>query len=556
MKCFIPLDNSSDQIGFPEEFTFPFYYEPHPLAKLASAHLQQLIEKHKWNHNFGLNPNQSGLIIGKMFGVLVVKTKTNKLGYLAAFSGKIDESNHHEPFVPPVFDMLKKGSFFKEEEEIINQINSKIDRIEASSVFIETKSNYYSKKDKIDAKLKTKRIELKALKKERKKRKTQAIKILNETEFNNLQEQLKKESLSQQAFYKVLARKLNTILEIYEKRYDFYTSQIEELKAERKYRSAQLQDQLFEQYTFLDSLGNCRSLKSIFSETSFRIPPAGAGECAAPKLLQYAYKNTLDPICFAEFWWGASPKSQVRKHKTFYPACRSKCEPILGHMLNGLKVAPNPMLNNPAEGKTFKIVYEDTSIIVINKPSEFLSVPGKTITDSVYTRIKTLYPEAQGPLIIHRLDMSTSGLMVLAKTKKAYQFIQQQFIKRTVKKRYTAILDGIPTITDSLIDLPLRVDLDNRPRQLVCYNHGKKATTRWELIETKNKKTRVHFYPITGRTHQLRVHAAHEKGLNCSIVGDDLYGKKDKRLCLHAGYLSFVHPVTRETVSFSVAPDF
>ena len=556
MECFIPLEINEKSIVLPKTFTYPFYYQPDELAKLAVSDLQKRIESQNWEHNFGLIPNQKGLVIGKMFGVLIVKNKNGTLGYLAAFSGKVAESNHHGCFVPPVFDMLKKNSFFKKEEAVINEINNQIEAIENSEAYLKAKSKFISRKQKIETKLKTRRVELKTLKKERKARKVEALKTNNETFFNQVTEQLKKESLSQQAFYKVLARRWQTILNHYEKEYTVYTRQIDALKDDRKERSARLQNKLFEQYTFKNINGVSKSLKQIFEATIFKIPAAGAGECAAPKLLQYAFINNLTPISMAEFWWGASPKSQIRKHKAYYPACRSKCEPILGHMLEGMKVTPNPMLENPAKGKRFEIVYEDAAIIVINKPAEFLSVPGKNISDSVYTRVKAMYPEAQGPLIVHRLDMSTSGLMVLAKTKSAHQFIQQQFIKKTVQKRYTALINGVPKLKEGEIKLPLRVDLDNRPMQLVCYEHGKTAITKWNIIEIKNNKTRVHFYPITGRTHQLRMHAAHQMGLNCPIVGDDLYGEASNRLHLHAGYLQFIHPVKKTKIEFTKEADF
>ena len=556
MECFIPLEVNEKSIVLPKTFTYPFYYQPDELAKLAVSDLQKRIESQNWEHNFGLIPNQKGLVIGKMFGVLIVKSKNGTLGYLAAFSGKVAESNHHDSFVPPVFDMLKKNSFFKKEEAVINNINYQIEAIENSVAYLKAKSQFLTKKQKIETKLKARRVELKTLKKERKTRKAEALKTNNETFFNQVTEQLKKESLSQQVFYKVLARRWQTILNHYEKEYAVYTRQIDALKDDRKERSARLQDKLFEQYTFKNINGISKSLKHIFEAKIFKTPAAGAGECAAPKLLQYAFINSLTPISMAEFWWGASPKSQIRKHKAYYPACRSKCEPILSHMLEGMSVAPNPMSENPAEGKKFEIVYEDAAIIVINKPAEFLSVPGKNISDSVYTRVKAMYPEAEGPLIVHRLDMSTSGLMVLAKTKSAHQFIQQQFINKTVQKRYTALLNGIPKLKEGEINLPLRVDLDNRPMQLVCYEHGKTAITKWKIAEIKNNKTRVHFYPITGRTHQLRMHAAHQMGLNCPIVGDDLYGEVSNRLHLHAGYLQIIHPVKKTYIEFTSEADF
>lgn len=258
----------------------------------------------------------------------------------------------------------------------------------------------------------------------------------------------------------------------------------------------------------------------------------------------------------AEFWWGKSPSSEIRKHGFFYPACKSKCEPILTHMLEGLEMDENPMLINPAIGKNLDIVYEDAYLLVINKPGDFFSVPGKNIHDSVLNRMKMLYPEATGPLIVHRLDMGTSGLMLIAKTKEIHQHLQSQFIKRRIKKRYAALLDGIVDTDEGFINLPLRVDLDDRPRQLVCYEYGKSAQTAWKVVQRFDNQTKIHFFPITGRTHQLRLHASHPKGLNMPIKGDDLYGRKADRLYLHAEFLEFVHPITNEVVHVEVSAPF
>jgi tRNA pseudouridine32 synthase/23S rRNA pseudouridine746 synthase len=258
----------------------------------------------------------------------------------------------------------------------------------------------------------------------------------------------------------------------------------------------------------------------------------------------------------AEFWWGQSPKSEIRKHRQFYPACKSKCEPILmTHMLKGLQIDANPFEDNPT-GKEIEVVYEDEVLLVINKPAEFLSVPGKKITDSVYQRIKEKYPEATGPLVVHRLDMSTSGLMLIAKDEATYVKLQSQFIKRTISKRYVALLDGVLHDNEGSIDLPLRVDLEDRPRQLVCFDHGKPAQTNWKKIKIINNQTLVYFYPITGRTHQLRVHASHELGLKTPIIGDDLYGTKSNRLHLHAEQLIFIHPLSNKEICFHCEAEF
>jgi tRNA pseudouridine32 synthase/23S rRNA pseudouridine746 synthase len=335
-----------------------------------------------------------------------------------------------------------------------------------------------------------------------------------------------------------------------------HKTEIEALKEERKARSAALQAEIFEQFYFFNKNLEKKSLGEIFKNTPDGKPIAGSGECAAPKLFQYAFSNSLKPVALAEFWWGESPPSEIRVHGQYYPACRGKCEPILGHMLSGMDIAENPMLKNPAEGKELRIFWEDDYIVVIDKPDEFLSVPGKNISDSVATRLRFLFPRATGPLVVHRLDMSTSGLLLAAKTEEVYKTLQRQFLKREVKKRYVALLDGELKLKEGIIDLPLRVNLEDRPWQMVCYEHGKPAVTRYDVVEIKDGKTRIHFYPITGRTHQLRVHAAHPQGLNMPIVGDDLYGTRAERLYLHAEYLEFRHPITNEVIKLELKAGF
>lgn len=557
--CFIPFKESITGIELPSLFNFPFYYQAHQIVQVAAQQLQNyLTTQQDWKHNFGLHSTDTGLVIGKMFGVLVVENDNREIGFLAAYSGKLADSNEHTYFVPPVFDMLTKDGFYKPEEEIVSNLNTQLEELEKNdhfkklNIYVETQ-NKVAKTEIEEAKK-----ELASKKRERKiKRNLAADKVANEafseTDFENLKEELKEESLKQQYFFKKLQLSWQERLEDAEKELKIFMDKITELKNERKQRSNQLQQRLFDNYKFLNAKGEYKSLQTIFSRELKIAPPAGAGECAAPKLLHYAYKNNLKPIALGEFWWGQSPKSEIRKHKEFYPSCRSKCEPILGFMLQGLEVEKNPMLTNPAEGKEVEIVYEDDSLLLVNKPSEFLSVAGKNITDSVQTRMQKLYPNA---LLVHRLDQSTSGLLLVAKNLEIYQHLQSQFIKRTVNKRYIALLDGILEQKTGLIDLPLRVDLDNRPHQLVCYEHGKSAQTRYEVLEIKDGKTRVYFYPLTGRTHQLRVHAAHQNGLNAPIIGDDLYGKKTNRLHLHAQFLKFMHPVTKKQMSFKVEADF
>jgi len=556
-NCFIPFTESLDAFSLPEKFTFPFYYEPHPLSLLAAKNLQNHIETQRdWVHNFGIHASKEGLVIGKMFGVLVVQTKDNQLGYLAAFSGKLADENHHPNFVPPVFDMLKEDGFFVAEIKVLNKINHELKDLENNPTYLDYQQYQEDETALVTTRLALKRKQMKIAKDRRKVIRNKGQEELAPDEFKVLEQELKDESLGHQFYYKRFAKFWKERLALTAEAVNFYSDKVKALREERKTKSAALQKKLFNQYRFLNQDKKEKSLYDIFLPTINDVPPAGAGECAAPKLLQYAFLHEMKPIALAEFWWGESPKSEVRKHGYFYPACRGKCEPILGHMLGGIEMDDNPMLTNPAEGKTVEIVYEDEHLLVVNKPSEFFSVPGINIKDSVLLRMKQRYPTATGPLVVHRLDMSTSGLMIVAKTKEIHKSLQYQFIKRTIKKRYVALLDGIVDGEEGFIDLPLRVDLNDRPRQLVCFEHGKNARTKWEVIDRSNNQTRVYFYPITGRTHQLRVHAAHPMGLNIPIIGDDLYGQKKGRLFLHAESIDFLHPITKERMLIQVDPEF
>ena len=556
-NCFLPFQTATDTYTLPEKFTFPFYYEPHPLCLLAAKELQNhLATQSEWTHNFGIDPNQEGLVIGKMFGVLVVENQAGELGYLAAFSGKLANGNHHKKFVPPVFDMLVDGSFFRVGEVLVNDMTTQLQTLESNTEYQAFKAVYDTDKKLAISRIKEAKAKFKEAKKARKEQRESAKETLTEENYITLNNELNQTSIKAHFYLKDLQKYWKQRLKDNEEKMAVIAGPIQQLKQARKAKSNGLQKQLFEQYTFLNIKGENKSLLDIFAPTPRKTPPAGAGECAAPKLLQYAFLHQLKPIVMAEFWWGQSPKSEVRRHGHFYPACRGKCEPILGHMLAGMEVDENPMLTNPAIGKDIDILYEDKQILVIHKPAEFLSVPGKNIQDSVYQRIKEQFPKTTGPIIVHRLDMSTSGLMLIAKSEKTHKYLQYQFINRFVKKRYVALLDGIVAEEEGIIDLPLRVDLDNRPQQLVCYEHGKAATTKWKVLERKDGKTRIHFFPITGRTHQLRVHAAHPSGLNTPIIGDDSYGIKGERLHLHAEWIEFRHPITKETISFELPAAF
>ena len=322
-------------IPLPEVFTFPFYYEPHPLSLLAAAELQDyLVTQTDFNHNFGLKKDQPGLVIGKMFGVLVCENENGQLGYLWAFSGKLAESNHHARFVPPVFDMLETDGFFKKEELFLNQLNRSIEELEQAEGFKQALAEQNQVALDAEADLERQKLRIKTLKTERdaKRKITTALEQDELEAFENaLSEESKKESIllkKMTKYWNYQKAAANTkVLE--------FDTTISKLKQQRRNKSAEVQQKLFDHYVFLNQFGEEKSIGEIFNYN----PPAGAGECAAPKLLHYAFKHQLKPIAMAEFWWGQSPASEVRKHKQFYPACKSKCEPILmNHMLDGLEM--------------------------------------------------------------------------------------------------------------------------------------------------------------------------------------------------------------------------
>ena len=543
-------------IQVPDKFTFPFYYEPHPLTVVATRELQEYLEKQTdFEHEFGLKGAKLKNAIGKMFGILVVKKTDNSLGYLAAYSGKLADNSFPDKFVPPIFNMRSEGSFYLEGEKKIEKIGAEIQLLKKDENYLSLKKSLKKLSKKIEEDLAAQRKKMKTSKLSRRLQKKEAKANLDAANFNILNKKLIQESYNDQFYYKELQEYYSCKIEESKTPLADFENKIIGLMALRKKTSAILQNTLFEKYQFLNQQKETKGLLSIFNNPSVK-PPAGAGDCSAPKLLQYAFQHELTPVAMAEFWWGISPNSEVRKHKNFYPSCQSRCKPILNHMLKGIQMDENLIHKNLSENQELKIIFEDDDLVIVNKPPDFLSVPGKEITDSVYSRIKQKYPEATGPLIVHRLDMSTSGIIVLTKTKEANKIVQNQFIKRTVKKRYVALLNGKLSKKQGVIKLPLRLDLDDRPRQLVDFKNGKKAETNWHVISQNDTHTRVHFYPITGRTHQLRVHAAHKEGLNTSIKGDDLYGKKQDRLYLHAEFIEFTHPTSRNKISFTVPADF
>ena len=490
---------------------------------------------------------------GKMFGVLVVRDKDGSIGYLAAFSGLFMGSNNVEGFVPPVFDLQNPDGYFKREEAEISAINSKIKELEASAEYATAKSALEAVKCAADEALDGMRAEFAANKARRAQLRAggtltaddEAV-LIKASQFEKAE--LKRAQRAWQA--KVLEKEC--LLKIFtDKKACFLT--------ERRRRSAALQQWLFRQFVMLDGRGRERTLLDIFKEHRGCIPPAGAGECAGPKLMQYAYANSLHPLALAEFWVGESPVGEVRRDGCFYGACKSKCEPILTYMLQGLDVEENA-LEHGGDINALEVVYEDEWLVAVNKPSGVLSVPGIVGGTSVQQWLREEYLRCNELFVVHRLDMATSGVLVAAKSMEVYKSMQALFASRDVKKEYIALLDGVPFADSGTISLPLAADYDARPRQKVDYRNGKEAVTRYDILDVVGYDGKqcalVRFEPLTGRTHQLRVHSAYKDGLDVPIVGDALYGRLADRLMLHAASLEFRHPVTGEKVSITAKVPF
>ena len=569
----------------------PLDYEPDPLCIQACREVQEMLARREdW---------QEEIARGKMFGVLIVenvKTDTDvpkwgypaadseapKWGYLAAYSGQIGGRSDWEDFVPAVFDYLQPDGYFKTHEAEISRINQSISHLEK------------------DERMKEARTLIRQLQEERKrtiaayqeKMKEAKVKRDSRREAGNLSEAEEAQMIRESQFMKAELRRLKKSLSektALETEFEDYQENILRLKQLRKQLSDALQQWLFSQFRMRNQEGESKDLLEIFRDEALKeypqaaiatsriaalkmVPPAGSGECCEPKLLQYAYQHGYKPLQMAMFWWGESPKEEIRHHLQFYPACNGKCKPILHWML------PPSVFESPASAENgiggqkgpfpkqvemlyeqVETLYEDCELTVIHKPAGLLSVPGKDSSQpSVYALMRSKYPEATGPLIVHRLDMSTSGVMMIAKTEFAYHRLQKAFLNHQIQKKYVAIISGKDIPEKGIISLPLMPDYLDRPRQIVDHEQGKEAITEYEVLEhVDDSHLRIALYPKTGRTHQLRVHCAHQEGLNAPILGDPLYGnEKAARLHLHAEEITFEHPLTGKKMTITRKADF
>lgn len=525
-------------IELPQKFTYPFCYTPHPVCVAAAEQLKEHILSDKSLFKVAEQ--------GKMFGVLVVKDKYDGLGFLAAYSGTTCYDFDNDYFVPPVFDYLQEDGFFKVGEREISRINREIEEAENGELLKHLIKESNEAKNAADAEIEIFRKKIEEARQIRNKKRDEGC---SEEE----EERMKDESRFMKAELKRL--KIRKEAEISEKvkECEAYKNRIEELKQLRKQKSDALQDKLFRHFEMLDKDGNKKDVCDIFRENNAGIPPAGTGECCAPKMIQYAYAQGYRLVAMAEFWYGKTPAAEIRHHLHYYPSCMGKCKPLLTYMLHGVEMDENPMEHKV--GDSLEILYEDDFICIVNKPSGMPTVDGKIQTKSAEKILGRMRPDCD-IRAVHRLDMDTSGIVVFAKNENTYVNMQKMFADRMVKKRYTAVLEREITQDNGRISLPLSPDYINRPMQMVDFENGKSAVTSFRVLSRGKGQTRISLVPITGRTHQLRVHCAHEKGLDAPIVGDNLYGTQAERLMLHASYIEFMHPDTNEKISVRSNPEF
>ena len=557
--------------SLPVRFNNPFDYEPDALCRAAVKQLQA---------NLPITP-----IEGKMYGVLIVE-RNGEIGYLQAYSGQIADEG--EDFVPTVFDYLQSDGYFKIHEAEITQLNQQITQLKASTAYQQALNSLKMIQQKAEKDIEEARKVMQGAKFLRDKRRKEAF--ISEAERNEMTRQsqfLKAELQRKKKAYAEQITATQTIVNGYQK-------QITAWKRERKMKSDHLQRWLFSQFSLLNARREHKNLLDIFRDYYLKnspartkaahitsvntaerttkenlaaslLPPSGAGECCEPKLLQYAFLHGYKPISMAMFWWGPSPKTEIRQHGNYYPACNGKCKPILEWMLDGIDVDYKDCNRTDYEtelalSERLKIRYEDDYLAVVVKPSGLLSVPGKGCQPSVYSILKERWKGKSDVFMVHRLDMDTSGLLVVARNTEVYKALQAQFIGRSVKKKYVALLPlsvlekQLPA--EGRIELPLSPDPDDRPRQRVDRTNGKPATTEYRFIgkTTYGKEAleavKIELYPLTGRTHQLRIHCAHPDGLGSPIIGDNLYGQRAERLWLHAEHLEFTHPITQKRMTF------
>ena len=609
----------------PKGFTDPFRYVPHPLVTKAAGIVMQRISRIE-------ECLREGFEEGKMMGVLIVKVPADfssftdwideekRIGFLYAFSGSVSGRGVIDGFVPPIFDLCAPGGYYRSREAEISALNKRILDMKESSLLAELREELNAAEGTRDDEIGLMKARMEISRREREE-------IRSELSDPSRLAELVRESQFEKAELHRLKMSWTERIRETRCRLDDVLSEIRELKQHRAALSDKLQKWIFEQYLVHNASGESSTIWDIFAGQGL-VPPGGTGDCAAPKLLNHAFINGFEPVAMGEFWYGKPSDTAVRVHGHFYPSCTSKCGPLLKYMMTNYSHdkswAPpvheatgghgfsRPPFRNIFKEQHFEVpgndgaepvvIYEDEWIAVVVKPAGMPSVPGLDGHLSVLEWLnsderRSIFDQPVTYEAVHRLDMDTSGIMVFAKSAEAAVNLRRQFEMHTVRKTYMARLAPETCITDSgsrqpeavlplkdgekgRIEIPLSPDYDERPRQKADKAHGKAALTEYEVVSVNSDGTSdMLFHPITGRTHQLRVHSAHPLGLGRPILGDLLYGgysiysgqsawqeaeqandidsrcimhaSEARRLHLHAFSITFRHPSSGEELCFS-----
>ena len=535
----------------PDKFTDPFRYTPHPAVRYAADQIMQHIR---------ISGLSSDFAEGKMLGVLVCRSGVSRPCYIAAFSGNAGGKSTIEGFVPPIYDLMNPDGEFKRREAEISELNHRIERL------LDSDRQLCLERELADAERDCE-MEINAMKEVMAVSKSKREQIRSGCTDPSVLEGLIKESQYEKAELKRLKKALDKVIAGIRDRISQFNNEVDFLKKRRAAMSESLQEWIFRQYTVHNSIGEEASIADIFASKGL-VPPGGTGECAAPKLLEYAFRNGLEPLAMGEFWYGKSPGTAVRTHGRFYPSCTSKCGPLLGFMMKGLYSTGHEDISSAVQSP--EIIFEDEDMIIVEKPSGMPSVPGldgrKSLLEWLQEQTAGVqesgaYTYAPAPRAahlpgtvqaVHRLDMDTSGVMIFAKNSEAAVNLRRQFEEHTVRKTYMARVSG-KSAYSGVINIPISADYDERPRQKVDFKQGKPAYTEYKIVgENPDGTADLLLYPHTGRTHQLRVHCAHSLGLGSPILGDLLYGGDEaERLHLHALSVTFLHPSSGKELTFT-----
>ena len=490
----------------PQALTFPYHYRPHPWVEKAALCVRTHLDHYAQNQP------------GRLVAVLVVRKNDGQIGFYAGCDQFDSEDSF---FVKSFWQQLPAAHFPSIQTDYLSEALEQ--RAKAEEAYLQFRSAARERK---------------ALRR--------SARLNHTADLTQLAIESQRDSRELDRLKALLSQ---AIREEEKMHYRIHSETQKALYADWRHRLEQIQ--------LSNAIGQQQSLFQLLSDSIEKEEWLKALlRSSLPALINLARKNQDKLLAFGSFWWGRLPSHDVRQNGVFYSFAKERHARFLDFQLLGESLETNLLAVDHFAHWKADIIYEDDDLVAVNKPAGMLSVPGKHPVNNVYNTVLSLYPQASGPMLLHRLDMATSGVLLFAKNKTTHQQMQNAFAQGWIKKRYIALLEKCPESLQGSINLPLCLNPLDRPRQMVSRAYGKAALTEYEVLGNEGLLTRVAFFPKTGRTHQLRLHAAHRRGLNSAIVGDDLYGHPAERLYLHAESLQFTHPKTGQLITIKAPCPF